>query len=200
MAESENARVVGRVNSVQALVRWLHTQPADLAVIEVSTLGVIESEAILQMLEGLPLGETLAVLLLVEDIDLSARERVLHLVEADVSVAAVSVSAHQLRCAVEAIASGFTLLHPDATEMIFTGGDVPFSSIDSPLTIEPLTPREVEVLNRVADGLANRAIAKALNISEHTVKFHISAIFSKLDVASRTEAVRVGIRNGLVRL
>jgi len=136
----------------------------------------------------------------VQDIDFSPRGRVLHLVEVGVGVAAVNVTAHQLRWAVEVIANGFTLFHPDATGMIFTSGDTPFSSVDSAVTVEPLTLREVEMLNKVADGFANRAIAQALNISEHTVKFHISAILSKFNVSSRTEAVSVGIRTGLVRL
>ncbi|MEO1093708.1 MAG: LuxR C-terminal-related transcriptional regulator [Cyanobacteria bacterium J06638_28] len=66
--------------------------------------------------------------------------------------------------------------------------------------MEPLTPREVEVRNQLAAGLSNKAIASALDISEYTVKFHISAVLSKLGAASRTEAVAVGIRAGLVRL
>ena len=62
------------------------------------------------------------------------------------------------------------------------------------------TTREIEVLNQLAAGLSNKAIASDLGISEHTVKFHISAILSKLGAASRTEAVTVGIRAGLVML
>lgn len=65
---------------------------------------------------------------------------------------------------------------------------------------ENLTPRELEVLQLVAEGLANRAIAHALGISEHTVKFHINAIMGKLHAQSRTEAVVVASRLGLIRL
>ena len=65
---------------------------------------------------------------------------------------------------------------------------------------EPLTPREVEVLRMLAEGDANKAIAWKLGISEHTVKFHVSSIMSKLGAASRTEAVATGIRQGLVML
>jgi two-component system, NarL family, response regulator YdfI len=63
-----------------------------------------------------------------------------------------------------------------------------------------LTPREIEVLRMLAEGLGNKEIAWRLRISEHTVKFHISSIFTKLDVTSRTEAVTVGIRQGWVLL
>lgn len=65
---------------------------------------------------------------------------------------------------------------------------------------EPLTQRENEVLQLLAQGLANKQIAVSLGISEHTVKFHVSSIYSKLGVSSRTEAVSVGARRGLVVL
>lgn len=65
---------------------------------------------------------------------------------------------------------------------------------------EPLTAREKEVLQHMAEGLANKQIALALGISEHTVKFHLSALYAKLGAASRTEAVKRGIELGLISL
>lgn len=65
---------------------------------------------------------------------------------------------------------------------------------------EPLTPREVEVLQLVAEGLPNKAIADRLQISEHTVKFHINALMGKLGAQSRTEAVVRATRLGLLLL
>jgi len=66
--------------------------------------------------------------------------------------------------------------------------------------LEPLTARETEVLQLMAQGMANKQIAVALNISEHTVKFHLSSLYAKLSVSSRTEAVRVGLGHGLISL
>ena len=65
---------------------------------------------------------------------------------------------------------------------------------------EPLTARETEVLQRIAQGLANKQIAVSLGISEHTVKFHLSSLYAKLNVSSRTEAVKVGLSLGLISL
>jgi DNA-binding NarL/FixJ family response regulator len=66
--------------------------------------------------------------------------------------------------------------------------------------IESLTGREREVLVLLADGVGNRTIASRLGISEHTVKFHLGAIFGKLGAATRTEAVRRALRLGLIDL
>ena len=65
---------------------------------------------------------------------------------------------------------------------------------------EPLTPREREVLELLGRGLSNRLIARELHISEHTVKFHISSLYAKLEVGNRAEAVSQGARHGLISL
>ena len=66
--------------------------------------------------------------------------------------------------------------------------------------VDALTAREREVLELVSQGLSNKAIAARLGISDQTVKFHLSSIFSKLGVSSRTEAVRRGVRAGVIEL
>src|SRR4051812_24776923 len=63
---------------------------------------------------------------------------------------------------------------------------------------EPLTPREIEVLELLVEGLSNKVIATRLSISDQTVKFHVAAICGKLGAANRTDAVRRAIRRGLV--
>lgn len=65
---------------------------------------------------------------------------------------------------------------------------------------EPLTAREREVLGLLGRGLSNKMIARDLQISEHTVKFHVSSVYAKLGAASRTEAVSLGARLGLISL
>lgn len=63
-----------------------------------------------------------------------------------------------------------------------------------------LTARELEVLRLMADGLGNKEIGAALNISTHTAKYHVAAVLAKLDARSRTEAVTIGLREGLLPL
>ena len=65
---------------------------------------------------------------------------------------------------------------------------------------EPLTAREVEVLELLAEGLPNKSIATRLGISDQTVKFHVASICGKLGAANRTQAVRLGVRRGLIAL
>ncbi|HEY7445729.1 MAG TPA: LuxR C-terminal-related transcriptional regulator [Vicinamibacterales bacterium] len=65
---------------------------------------------------------------------------------------------------------------------------------------ETLTPREIEVLQLLAEGLPNKRIAALLGISDQTVKFHVAAICGKLEAANRTDAVRRAVRRGLIVL
>ena len=76
----------------------------------------------------------------------------------------------------------------------------PYAELDPQPLIESLTPREVEVLKLLAEGLSNRAIAFGLGISEHTVKFHVNAIMGKLGAQSRTEAAVRATQLGLLLL
>ena len=76
----------------------------------------------------------------------------------------------------------------------------PTSADDDGEHVETLTVREIEVLDLLAQGLQNRAIAERLDISDQTVKFHVSSITGKLGAANRTDAVRRGLRRGLITL
>ena len=74
-------------------------------------------------------------------------------------------------------------------------------SIAEPLeALEALTAREIQVLELLAEGLPNKAIAERLRISDQTVKFHVASISGKLGAANRTDAVRRAVRRGLITL
>jgi NarL family two-component system response regulator YdfI len=108
------------------------------------------------------------------------------------------VSPDQLVAALESAAAGLIVVHPAEVNVLFPPAN-PASRAVAELA-EPLTARESEVLQMLASGLANKEIAARLLISEHTVKFHVASILGKLGAGSRTEAVAIGIRRGLVLL
>ena len=99
-------------------------------------------------------------------------------------------SAEELAAAVHALSQGLIVGTPTLL----------FESESEPVSHGPLTDRESEVLGLLSKGLANKQIAVALGISEHTVKFHVSSIYTKLNVTNRTEAVREGLRGGWIAL
>jgi DNA-binding NarL/FixJ family response regulator len=104
-----------------------------------------------------------------------------------------SVDAAQLDPAMRAVAAGLLVRTP--------GGDrhdgFAAAADDAPPL---LTPREAEILTRIGQGMSNKSVARALGISVHTVKFHLEALFAKLDATSRAEAVAKGLRGGVIEL
>jgi NarL family two-component system response regulator YdfI len=103
----------------------------------------------------------------------------------------------EIKAAIEAAAEGLVVLHPE----IMTAIQFAEPARKAPAELDTaLTAREIEVLRMLAEGLANKNIAWKLGISEHTVKFHITSIFSKLHVSTRAEAVATGMRQGLILL
>jgi NarL family two-component system response regulator YdfI len=107
-------------------------------------------------------------------------------------------TAAEIVAAVEAVAAGLVVLHPEAIGALLPA--LPATRPLSPAPNQALTPREIEVLRMLAEGMGNKAIARQLSISDHTVKFHVSSIFAKLNASSRTEAVTLGARQGLILL
>jgi DNA-binding NarL/FixJ family response regulator len=99
-----------------------------------------------------------------------------------------------LAAAIHAVGRGLAVLDPALAPGLFT--------IDpgSAAPAEALTPREMDVLRLLAEGLPNKVIAQRLEISEHTVKFHVNALLGKLNAQSRTEAVVRATRMGLILL
>lgn len=104
-------------------------------------------------------------------------------------------AAEEIEGAIQAVSSGLLAISPAVAEALLNEARVPAEALS-----EPLSDRESEVLNLLAEGLSNKIIAYRLNISEHTVKTHVTAILAKLGAASRTEAVAQAIRRGLVML
>lgn len=105
-------------------------------------------------------------------------------------VLSLEASGDELCAAVRAVAAGMVV------------GPRPLLQVsgESQPTPGPLSEREIEILGMLLRGLANKQIAVELTISEHTVKFHVSSIYTKLNVSNRTEAVREGLRNGWIAL
>lgn len=100
--------------------------------------------------------------------------------------------------AIQSVFSGLVVLEPELLRPLVNSALRSPESGKSVAPAEALTAREIQVLQMLAEGVGNKAIASRLNISEHTVKFHISSLLSKMDAASRTEAVTQGIRHGLI--
>jgi DNA-binding NarL/FixJ family response regulator len=104
-----------------------------------------------------------------------------------------------LAAALQAIAHGLIVLDPALAGVLVAPSHGTLLG-DGDSIIEALTPRELEVLRGLAEGLPNKQIARRLEISEHTVKFHVNAILGKLGAQSRTEAVVRATRAGLILL
>jgi DNA-binding NarL/FixJ family response regulator len=102
-------------------------------------------------------------------------------------------SEQEIVAAIGAAGAGLAVLEPAELEALL--GQRESETVAEP---GPLTPREMEVLRMLADGTANKNIAWQLQISEHTVKFHVAQILAKLNAGTRTEAVTIGIRKGLI--
>jgi two-component system, NarL family, response regulator YdfI len=106
-----------------------------------------------------------------------------------------SLTGFQVAAAIEAVAAGLGVFDPGILER-----PLPLRPLNEPPErfSEDLTARETEVLRAMAEGLANKEIATRLGISENTVKFHVASVMGKLDAGSRTEAVTLGIRRGII--
>jgi NarL family two-component system response regulator YdfI len=104
-------------------------------------------------------------------------------------------AAEEIEGAVQAVNAGLVVTTPAASAALLGEPRTRPEALR-----EPLSDRELEVLSLIAEGLSNKIIAYRLEISEHTVKTHVTAILAKLDAASRTEAVAQAVRRGLVML
>lgn len=162
----------------------------DVWLVEAETLAESSArEAIERANDGAP------IVLLVRN---PANEPVAEALRAGVkAVLPAGLSGPEIAAAIEAAVEGLVVLKGDHLDLLLrpAGG---MSNRDATQIVEELSPREIEVLGLLASGLGNKEIASRLKISEHTVKFHVASIMGKLGAASRTEAVTLGIRHGLI--
>jgi DNA-binding NarL/FixJ family response regulator len=111
----------------------------------------------------------------------------------------LDASPEEFSAVLHALAEGLWAGSPSLVRVLLERQPLPMLE-QAGQVVDPLTERERQVLQLTAQGLANKQIAASLEISENTVKFHLSSLYAKLGVTSRTEAVRAGARRGLVVL
>ena len=189
LPRSNELAIVGITTRDASLEAQVQALAPDVVVIDVPD-G--EGETIASVMEGIG-DPSVDVVLLMNEESLPAAPT--ELVRSGVrAVLSPRPTAEELEAAVRAIRAGFVVLEP---RMLAPAA---LRMTPSPRLEEPLTRREIDVLNALAEGLGNKQIAARLAISEHTVKTHLAAIFEKLDASNRTEAVTAGARLGLVLL
>jgi two-component system, NarL family, response regulator YdfI len=186
-----DVKVVGSAANFELLAdQWLDTR-ADIVLVDASGE---QFEGAMNSLARSQLASEAAIVILSDRFELRSVAETLR-----AGIRAVlpnDMSSDQLVAALEAAAAELIVIHPAEVEAMFPAIE-PASRPSLDLT-ESLTPRESEVLQMLASGLANKEIATRLAISEHTVKFHVASILGKLGAGSRTEAVFIGVRSGLV--
>jgi len=180
----------------------LAERPADLIIAELGEISSYEVVELAKITEGTEAAGSAVVALIAG----WQQKSVASLLRSGVSaVLPTTATAEEILAAVEAALAGLVVLSRDALDIFEETRRTPEADHDSgvldrePLT-GPLTPRECQILDLMAEGLGNKEIAWRLQISEHTVKFHVSSILAKLDASSRTEAVTQGLRRGLLMM
>lgn len=186
LEESEGIYIVGQIPADSEMVSVLEALQPDAVVWD---LGWEPTDHLEQLAE-------------VSDEDLPVIALVLNEAEAAQAYSAGArgllqrdVGAKSLSATVEAVIQGLVV-----SDLYLSDAILPFAEQDQPLIFEELTPRELDVLKLLAEGLTNKAIAVQLEISEYTVKFHVNTILRKLGAQSRTEAAIRAARLGLITL
>jgi DNA-binding NarL/FixJ family response regulator len=176
------------VDAIASLGDVATTSPAEVWLVADDQLELISQP--IRLNEG-----TQSIVLLSDDAQAINRLRALPL--RGWALLSADAGANELKAAIEATAQGLVVLPLALSQQLLNNPRFTTTEEDP---VEPLTPREIEVLTLLGQGLPNKLIARQLTISEHTVKFHISSIFAKLGAASRTDAVSRGARAGLIVL
>jgi NarL family two-component system response regulator YdfI len=190
---AQRVKIVGASATIDAVGSDLSDAQGDVLLVDASGEP---PEALMESLVDSDLASEIPIVLLAEPVSAAVATQALH-----AGIRALlpnEIPTDQLVAALQAAAAGLIVLHPAEVLAAFPV----IASASQPLAElpEPLTRRESEVLQMLAAGLANKEIAARLNISDHTAKFHVASILGKLGAATRTEAVALGIRRGLVLL
>ncbi|MFN8482097.1 MAG: response regulator transcription factor [Anaerolineae bacterium] len=184
--------VVGQVEDLDSLGVALGRDKPDLALLDLQMAGDVALQLLWWLREQAP---SLLVIALSDQED--GQDSVAALQAGARGYLPRRVTAAELGQAIRTVRQGGVVLDPLAAANLLQRLQRQPTPTPPP---ETLTPREREVLRLMVEGLTNKAIAVRLGISEHTVKFHIGAILGKLGAGSRTEAVSIAVRQGLVPL
>jgi DNA-binding NarL/FixJ family response regulator len=178
-------QLAGSFGAVASLVSFARSTELDVI--------VIDSDSIRDVLLEPP--SDAAIVLLTE---ISDARSISHLLRSGVrAILSRESDPEEVLSAIYAVHDGLVLLSPPAAETLAAVYGDQSLEFEAELS-EEITSRETDVLRMLAEGFVNKDIAVRLGISEHTVKFHISSILDKLGASTRTEAVTLGIRRGLI--
>lgn len=179
-------RVVAEARSGEEALEVLAKHPVDLAVVDIGLPGMDGIATAREIKKRTP--ETRIVMLTAHDL----REEVFASLASGADAYCLkSASPELLLLAIRAAAAGSAYLDPQVAHHVLGGVRMPEAQ-------SPLTPRELDILRLIADGLPNKEIAEALGVSVSTVKLHIQDILSKLQAADRTQAAVKALRRGLL--
>jgi len=170
------------------LLRMKALKSADVVLAEITGKRLASLPPASNGLEPAPL------VLLVDDLTRSELLRALHI--GAHALLPRTANPAEILAAIAAAAAGLIAFSRDELERLLPAANG--AEFEPEAALETLSAREIEILALMAQGLANKSIADRLNISEHTVKFHVSSILSKLAASSRTDAVTRGLRAGLL--
>ncbi|HEX8680821.1 MAG TPA: response regulator transcription factor [Ardenticatenaceae bacterium] len=190
LAEADGVEVVGDAPSLSEYAS---------EVAEADVLVVADDELLGEVRFVAPEEGTLAVLILSEDEEARAVATLRTLPLRGWGLLSPTAATEELLAAISAVSQGLVVLPLELSERMFSSY-TSFGTLEPEPMDEPLTPREAEVLELLSQGLSNKMIARQLQISEHTVKFHVSSVYAKLGASSRADAVSRGARRGLITL
>lgn len=195
LSEQAGCHIVGQVSGDSSLIEDVDIYQPDAVVWDFGWNPKPPIERVAALLDEAGSVQTLPILVLLPDETHAAEVAALLTMARAGGLMLRESRPERLAAALVSMAQGLLVFDPSLVSIA-----LPRSESVPETPPQELTPREREVLQLVAEGLANKAIAQRLKISDHTVKFHVNAIMSKLNAQSRTEAVVRATRLGMIML